>query len=367
MTFESTNDRELWLVNLGELVLPVFCRLGKIEDRKLWHVCPALGFGRSEADRIYDFLSVRCVFCDRLNFYLEDPASVAVKASGITPEFYYTGEKPLPEKHDINGVSQPAQEGLPDLRFAKHVFDHLRLDDWATFKFLYGSIFSLLPGYLIRTQEAVDLGWGRIVALPLRANWKQILLGKFPGILTIISGLNRQKVLDRLAMTDFAEESRRTDLLAVRTFDKGRQACIRWIPEIIPTEHWNNQADRMEAERAAKGGKAAYVSHVGGLVERSWGLMVEAFSSFVSQTCIPAGNLDDRNDDGVVSLAPAAQIRTYFPRSHDVRPLCVVTTSPVGKLYPLRKQDVGIEVTDLPAVPNLQPDKEDLRDSGTGS
>lgn len=364
MTFESHNDRELWVVKLGKCQFPVYCRQGKIVGSPVWHVVTALPIKPSELNELNDFLASHSRYANRTNFYLDNPERVAFKASGITPEFYYVGSgdgETVDVRQDV-GEPQQGLNAMAAERYAKYVFNHLKLEDWDTFRVVYSSIFSLMPAYLLRTMEPVDIGWAKLVALPFRANWKQILLAKFPGIATVCAS-RFTEIASNLAITDFAVESRKTDLLAVKRSMNG-QHFVRIRPEIIPSDSWSSYANKVERSRMAKTSLSGYVSHVGALVEKAWPFMLEAFVEFLRETRHPCGNLSSGDGIDGMALVPAAKVRGYDPRLNDHRPVHVVTQVPTGKLYPLRKEDVGGEITDLPDVPPVQPDTEDLRDAG---
>jgi hypothetical protein len=365
MTFTSNEDRQLWLVETDKFRFPIYCRKGSIGGKPIWHAVSALPLKHSEMQLLNDLLASQAKFVNRVHHYLETPELVAYKAEGVTPEFYYEGDS----KFDVEPVSQDPGDVMEDFysgineRYARHVYQRLKLTDWPAFKAIYQSIFALMPAYMIRTMKPVDVGWAKIGIIPFRANWKQILLSKFPGVAKLAK-YPFEKIVANLEITDFSLEARKTDLLSIKQ-PHHDQACIRLRPELVPTQRWAFYANRLERARCAKVSKGNYVAHVGSLIEKAWPLILEAFVDFLRETRTPCGNLRKGVGGCGVELVAAWKVRGYDPRNNDHRPVSPVTSIPYGSLYPIRQEDLGEEVTDLPELPHLQQEPENLRNSGS--
>lgn len=296
MKWESKNDKELWIMPLGENVIPFYCQLGVDTETGIpyWTVRTATFLG-SVYRQVSSTLGSMAVAVDADLWILA--ASVFEvhfnKCPGITPEFYVRilnreGGKTTTYEIDSKLMSDDILRGV-NTDFAAWVHEKTGMLTRQELSLIWISMCQEMPRYLLTTNTFIDLGWARIFGLPYRANWKQILLTKFPRIWKWLKGRTEWH---KLEISPFSVESNSADLIGAKAHG-GKAWLISWTPELQPMKAWYDYTHSVEQHAYASLTPRAYLDRIGTLFEANWKNLVSVFRSYVSDTTLPCGDIAD--------------------------------------------------------------------------
>jgi hypothetical protein len=131
--------------------------------------------------------------------------------------------------------------------------------------------------WLCVKRTAVDLGFCRILPLPFRVNWKEVLLYRIMGKRTGIKYVGDVRNRFRPEMLHF------TDLLAAR---KGKRA-VMWTLEILPKKWWYETSLKKEERRRIKELNSLYWLDVGKDVGNATEDATKCFMAYLGQVALP--------------------------------------------------------------------------------
>lgn len=388
MTFQTNQDKQLWLIDgpAGEgppWVAPLYVTHGVVKDQP--EIGPVVMVSTTEVWVINSVLKQLRQRIDPLALGVSDRGRIIPlaqfetlklrKAEGITPQFYLrTGGQGQTDDRTqtVNGFegtdAPPVAPGEIDETFLAWVHKESAPATLSEMRVIWAAIVQKMPEWMVLKQKPVDFGWCRLHAFPFRANWKQILLAKFPRIWRWL-----EKPMDRhkLEISTFAVEARSSDLLAVIRKKKDR-GFIRWSAELQVLPSFYEYSDQIEQDNARHSLESTYLRRVGGLVNRAWPRMVECLRSFVADTITPCGDVVSDRSGGPVRLVkhwPGERVRQKDSDGWEAAVVSDDCTGIVGmsKEEPQTGEGEAPYVQEMPIVrlyKRRRPDDGDVRPSG---
>lgn len=253
-------DIELWCISRDGWCIPmrtVYCTLNGSDAV---HVTPAMfvGFPQTEAiDQVIrqtDGIKLRSGWV----IPTEKFHGIATKAKGITPEFYYYWHGPKAFK----GFDKPPEE-IEDTRYKAPDIQEDFLDlvsqrsgiPTASLTMAWLAILQVMPDWLL-SGKTLDLGFCRLLALPYRRNWKELLLARYPTFRKLLMVRDKKRLMS-LAFTAASRMIRTSELSEYRT--KGGRSLFAWSIELIHDSSWENASAEVESKAADALGPIPYV------------------------------------------------------------------------------------------------------------
>lgn len=370
LTLEPFDDKQLRIVRItlpeGEGIIPVFCifyRSGKSEFVK---IAPAVGLYPEQASRLEYHFAIHNEWKKRDTFLIQRRhlGNLTDTVSGITPSYYYRWPgKSAPvlagEKLRVNGEEiQPIPDDAES--FLEYVHKKRGIDR-NVLRLAWSAISKEAATWLLKKRKPINLGFVNLYAVPYRANWKEILLAKFPNALWWFkNNVNREgKFNDQLAQANFQHELTDLCLMAIH----GRDHYVYWTMEAVPSEQWESDVAELELARKS-GGNTAYVKHHEKTVADLLPRILEVFTAYVQKTCRAFPKICGGTLDGSQKLVPYRGSGDRLPSFGKNIPVRIVTPDGPPKLGQSSQFEViqPAFVKGLQNLPRLLPATDDVRE-----
>lgn len=338
LTLESFGDRELRVVKFtlpeGEAVIPVFIVYYRSGRKEFAKIAPAIGLYPEQATRLeYHFTSVN-EWKKRDQFLIQRKHldKLTETVSGITPAYYYRWPGkgvPMPsaDRLKVNGEEiQPIPDDAED--FLDYV--HLKRGiDRNVLRLAWTAVSKEAASWLLKKKKPINLGFVNIFAVPYRANWKEILLARFPNALWWFkSNVNKDGVFhDRLAQAAFQGELMSLALMAIH----GRDHYIHWTMEAVPSEDWESDVADIEMDRKA-GGNTSYVRFYEKTISDMLPKILQVFSAYIGKAVRSFPALKSGAVDGSKKFCPYRGKSDILPTYGKSIPVSVVLPDGPPKL-----------------------------------
>ena len=245
--------------------------------------------------------------------------------------------------------------------FVKAAWKRSQISDLATFKAVWIAITQEIPRWMVGDLKSVNFGWGELHAFPYRANWKNIVLSRFPNPLRRL----RDKELRKSAEETELPALFRNVINCAIDKQEGKFSSFQWTLEVTPNPEWFAYTRKVESDRSKLTNRHGYALSWGSIITRLFPSILKVFHRWVAQTALPAGALS--SGDG-----PSGSFLVPYTGPGGVRPVRVDD----GAVNPITPTDG--ELTDdrgrrlVVAKPNksvlqmpiLQFRRADVRDSG---
>lgn len=245
--------------------------------------------------------------------------AILQKAPGITPTQYYLwpGEQAEPiqyTKATMPDVKQPKRLRLGgrDTALVNAVVEHCGLQS-SVVKIVLDGLAKAGADLLIRQRVPVDLGFAKLVAVPFRANWKEIVCYK----------LRRRKLLKALR-SQTAEEIRTSgipevlcsphNIALLRDWKPGIVYRIDYTIEAIPSRAFNGKANRHDAGQK-RTGSTAYVRKYEQTVEKLYDEILEILRAYLKKVGLAFARVSESSDTGGLRFVPTLGLKA---RAHGV-------------------------------------------------
>lgn len=296
MRFFSDADVELWHTRCGAYQLPFFCRPVTLDGGlPAWHLKQAVSANPALTRKAKAELDACAVFIAVDGHILNDVVFRAqfTKADGITPMFYYRREgEPVrePVALDVDEAFYPYKEAPKSNKsFVESLHRTTRIDDLSVLKTLWNAICNHMAYWLIVEQRSIDFGWFKLHAFPVRANWKQIVVARYPEVKAAarMAGESRDDLLGAAGVISGLQQ---TDIIALR--GERHERTVGWTVEVEPTQHWDDYADAAERDRVREATSGdEYVSLWGRTMFRLRDSILTCLCRFASQSALPAATV----------------------------------------------------------------------------
>ena len=372
MQFITDQDKQLRIVHIGEERFPVYATLGEVNGEKHWRVVMAVFLLPEAFNTLAGALHPIAANKYSGFWVIPDTKFHAEKAPGITPQFYAkiitqpdrrkrnTG---LKTSEIIEEVRRADPNFKPADDFIKDLWNRTNCCELTTLRLIWLAICQEMPRWLMRTHKPIDLGWGKIWALPYRANWKQIMLGKFPNIMAFLRLVKATRNAN-LEITNFKDEMTSTDMAALVKSGQNLRAA-RWTIELDPNNLWWEYVDGVEKSVLEGTTKNAYLLRYAALLHRTYPYAVEIFRRWVEQTTLPSAAIRVRRGDNRKELMDYVHPGKVQPCNPEGEPVCVTTDR---RTVAIRDSSTGRLVAltpgELQKVPVVDFDARDVWNAG---
>lgn len=279
----GNRDRELWVVGFSgnEWRIPILCDLCEIGGsggELAYHVQPAVAVGFPETRALEVELAKVGAHPMRVGWLVRESeiGKVAEKASGITPEFYYkwNGESLMFSKErQPEAVEEKQQKANKDNGFLKYTSDTSGIPE-ESITVCWLAICQSIPNWLM-SGKPVDFGFFRLVGVPFRRNWREILLARYPSFRKILMVKDPRQLI-RMVFAEAGRMIRSSDLTLCRT-RRGRHV-FGWTVEVLHGKGWRDVCEEVELAEATRVGHVAYVKRWASKVSRVEELIYELLS-----------------------------------------------------------------------------------------
>lgn len=305
-----TADIELWLLSRlwasGPVTIPVYCVRCETEakaPRLAFWLAGDFGLAYAQsAEKWFRESGMERVGELWVMPGTKIPAGMT-KAPGVTPSYYV--------HHD---PSHERAENIDD-DFPMEVWRASGISDRAVFLAVWTALITSLPKWLVAKQRPVDLGFFRIVAVPLRAAWKVHVLSKFSALGQQLKSRGFSAVSDLICNTAMAE---------VVDGEKGH--TFGWNLEIIPQSRWTRYTNRVEAKRLEAYPGETYLGQWGAILYKLKDEIVACLQNADAKARLPAGAVVRDGPADCKRLAPRTLFNARGPAVKDRVDLPIVLT-----------------------------------------
>lgn len=288
LTYRNDRDIELWVVSDPGWSIPVKCQHCLLDDVEHLQVMPAIPLGFAQAGELDRVLKGRGA-TDLKSGWIVEPGAfsqVAAKARGITPEFYYIWDgrqapRAAPEPEQVKRPKQVRKAHTSD-PFIEHVASTSGISkDLMTMAFM--AITQAIPGWLL-SGNTVSLGAVRLLAVPYRRNWKEIVLARYPTMRKALMVRDTKRLLS-LAFTAASRIVRLSELTECHM--RRGNPLFSWTVEVLHDSDWEKTCDEVEGKAAAQLGPVPYVKRWANRVSQIEETVYEVLSAHIQKETAP--------------------------------------------------------------------------------
>lgn len=359
-------DQQLWVVSGPGWTLPVSAIPVKMDgsDAEYLAVSDIIGLTPPQYDAVNDILASAASSKDEAFWFVPAAgmASIAVKAPGINAGFYvkWNGESPAKPSMSFGIEDKPERPdpAASTKAFLDHVTWRARSMAREDVLFLWQIIVEEMPAWLTERRKPLSFGYFTLWAVPYRANWKQILLAKFPNIASTMR-MPRKERDARLSLTDVEASIHHTDLIEFHTDTR----TVGWSIECAPTKHWGEFVKDAEYKRLRRLGPTDYAKWWDRAIWKLTDKIYDIFGSFVLKTILPCAEPVEGRAPRVYSLGACCPLGKVMPTSRD---LCETSVVYYDASQPIvhygEPKSLAQEALVLPKVQPLRFADENVRD-----
>lgn len=373
-------DRELWLAkaedNSWSFPLYVVWRVDKATDIHYAHVKPAFAPYYSQGLTLIALLQPHDILGRTDQWVIPRRLAEALlhKAPGITPEYYYRwpDENCPPIIKTIQTLRLELKEKTPHSLahepFVQYLARERKLPS-SLINVVLAAIAEEAPVWMIKQRKPLDLGFCRLLAVPFRANWKEVvrLKARESGIkllaLMKLPKAERDKALKESGLPELLASPHN---IALRRGwrDNGQSVRLDYTLEVIAADKFETKANAVEAERQSHG-STEYVAHYEDSVEALYNYLVQALVSFVRKVASPFAQVCEGGRAGSLRFLPVSG-RKIRVRDKTLRDYPIHIVAPDSR-FTVFSQDhdprlVRPKAVEVPKVPPLLPEADDMRE-----
>lgn len=279
---------------------------------------------------------------------------LARKAPGITPAYYYRWSGESSETAESKETESLTQETLPAYEFLRYVANKSAIE-FSVVKLVWVECQRHAVDWLINKQKPLRFSFMNIFPVPLRTNWKEIMLARHPQCAPIFRKPEEER-LPLLHKTGFIEDLGAADLAAV----DGKRRFFYWTLECSPTEYWTQCVREAESTRRGVRGDTRYTTYYEGRLKESLPNLLVIFGRWLRQMCIPVGRVGESAVSGHPILLPARKVGVLPKRRDDDMAPLMVSDNEVA-LKPGKHDRLEEKITRMLSLPSVSPGAEDVR------
>lgn len=211
--------------------------------------------------------------------------------------------------------------------------------------------------WLVNENKPVNLGFCELIPVPLRANWKALLLSKY------VKGRTKLREVSPRRLTENVAER----LLFSPEFTAWRDdKRIYWTLEVLPLKGWFRAMIARERERRRRLSRRLdmYCYSVRQAIKRALPNVIKLYATYVSQTRRPSAYLTEKHIPADQIPGPPRNIKGQFVRVNPPRVVPHKYDAWAGKAVPpVQLPNPDPAHNDLPGVPDLRSGEPDVRQS----
>lgn len=291
------------------------------------------------------------------------------KAPGITPTHYYLWPDdtcpPLPpgwNEMKCRGWKYPELKDEDKITkaqpFLKHVATKASIPH-SLVNIVFKAICQEAPQWMLDNKQPLELGFCQLVAMPFRANWKEIVAFKCKS--WKLRKLFSENKVDADLHAKLAELKMPSVMCSPQNIGLSRGKLEHTL-EVIPTKKFQEAVDKSESQRMSCGWNA-YVAHYEESVEKYYHLMVRALGNYIKKAAVPFARVHGSSVSGVVRFLPVGAKEALIhgvavrdiPR-HIIPPDSNFSVLEEEQRDPTLVQIQAPEVLCLPGVPQVSQD-----------
>lgn len=321
ISVQRDGDDQLWLASEKlddgfQWTLPVICKpfvtVSENPDHTPENYFFIFGANYSWSPRQYAELCYLldrhdCVPGDQRGWWYKESVlkKFAVKAPGITPEFYvrWPGYEIPTYSADFETLELPEEPGFnkDELKFLNHLQRMTSTQSWEALKFLWIQFRKQAILWMSVERRPLDLGFIRLVPTPYRANWKEAMAVRFGGLLHLFRSINREDRQETLQEAGFFKALSSVKLLAV---DREKPFC-HWSVEALPSQDLEKAIEEHEYQRFQRIGPAGYARHILRSMANGLGDTMRIFGHYARAVCtLPGKRVEGERGFGVEIIVP---------------------------------------------------------------
>lgn len=319
-------DRHLYYAE-GESLswrLPLFVdfRHDRENDQMFALVQPAVCFFYNQMIAVNALLEVHDIQGKKDSWVIPKRICEAIlhKAPGITPAFYYhwpdADAPPIDVKPPLRtrlhnsgmtaGEKNRSSNGPARRSFVEWLAKERKIQS-SIINAVLDAISWDAPRWMVEHRRPLDLGFVRLVAVPFRANWKQIVAfkAKAHGIkLRALFNLPPEQVDEALEQAGLPAMLTSPHNVGLKRGEREQDvARIDYTIEAIATNLFESVANRIEGKRMARG-PAAYVAEFEDAVEAVYKTAVQALRAYLKKVAAPFADVLGGSDPGSLGFKP---------------------------------------------------------------
>lgn len=357
-------DRELWVLagRDKDYRLPILCDPYSADGINVTHYAIRPGFqmlagpyAELEARlRKHDLSAARHYWVVEKHVLEQE----GTKAPGITPSYYYRweGETKAPRKEPQN--EEVMEQDVPAWDFLKYVAKKSALD-FATVKVVWMECQRLAVDWLLNKEKPLKFTFMTIYPLPLRVNWKEIMLAKHPSSPFVFRRTNEQKREALLLETGFTQDLGSVDLTAV----DGARKFFYWSLECVPTDYWKKCVMEVETTRRGVRGPVNYARYYEARLRNHLEHIMVAYKAWLRQMALPIGKLGESVVTGDPVLLPSRKNKVLPGRIPRTETRLMVSDKEI-EIRPGKHDNLAQEAKKLLQMPGVPPGASDMWGGG---
>lgn len=225
----------------------------------------------------------------------------------------------------------------------------------SVFQAVWAAMIQEAPAYLLDAQKPIKLGFGELYAVPYRANWREIMLAKFPRLASALKKTPNPLVEPFLINVGWDSELFNSDLIEMKDGDKHHGWCIAFAPN----DQWLKLVRAYERDQRKSLGAYKYATRFTQLVRKFSKRILKYFLNHVTQTTIPAAAVrhgSNTSGDYLVPHIPRGKVRPTAPKVGST-----YVVSDIGKEETEEREEGALygsfkEVPPMPIIPSSPKD-----------
>lgn len=360
---KGVGDIQLYVVR-GEYLsgkiweLPIFAEPFEddVDHERYWRVEPAVNHNNEQYSVLAAQLRPHRLGCDSDHIIISNASlqEIAYKAAGITPSYYVKWNKQFAKTlHEQS--TERLRESKDDTeadRFLRFVCERTGIARLPQLRLYWRAIAQEALVWMVEKNRPIDLGFCRLVPLPYRRNWKEVLMGMHPNSVHILNQWKRHRPKMEALLTEMGVTPDLVNSLLLAM--QPHHNYIHWSIECVPTKSWDRAVEDIGLRRRGCSTPVIYTEHVRSAMFAKVQESISALVRWVLDTSRPAGAVDDGRTFGSTVLRSWIPKGLVAPRASPVGPARVVCTTGGTEIAgPIVEGPTGDEVEVLPPVSDL--------------
>jgi hypothetical protein len=366
VTLRPIGDVELWLAQAEDrswrLPLHVEWKMDDATQALYAMVLPGVCFYETQLAVMRDLLSGFSISenQDRWLVPRDILPTLLSKAPGIHAAFYY---------HWPGGMHPPIPSPLHSVSLTDQRQPIERFDEFAQYvhrergipkdvvNVVLAALSQLGPRWMLRKRKPLDLGFVKLVALPFRSNWKEIVCFKLKTEpLQLILGKLKTARNRMLHVIGFPKIVASTHNIGLRMqTNSSRMNRLNYTIEALTTKRFEDACQEEELERM-KPGETSYVGHYEWTVQEHYETIQEIIQQYLRKSSVPWAAVRLDRNTGLLSFHPRQRNHGKLGHGADVANIPVHVVAPDPNFSVFADQPGACDPTLLhPENPTLQP------------
>ena len=276
-------------------------------------------------------------------------------------EFYPPGTPKKPPV-DLKSLMSDASQRSGEYRaFLKYTAEKTGVASYEQLALVWPAFCQAAMEWMILRKKSVDLGFCQLHPSPMRANWKQILIAKFPFLGPRLFGKSRKDKERLMELCDFDVQFCDSKMLALVS---GRY--VAWTMEVEPRKSWWRAMFKQEVKVFNALGSLSYAEFIAKKINDLRARLIRTYLTYLRQVAYPAARVYRGGTGKRAYLAPyvpSGKVRPVDTPDGDVS--VVVPRNPLVKGIPPKhpaaaKTDLS-KITPVQAMPPMESQPFDLR------